>query len=70
MNALAVSTRMAHIGDIAALWAVQVLCEVCLELEIHNVLWQTLCAAAHAVSQTAWGLAHTCRHTGQTPGHL
>ncbi len=61
---------MAPTEKLVALWAVQVLCEVRLELDVHDVLWQTLCAAAHAVSQAAWGLAHTCRHTGQTPGCL
>ena len=48
------------------MWAVQVLCEIGLNLDVHDVLWQTLCTAAHAVSQAAWGLAHTCRHTGET----
>ena len=59
---------MAHTESCS--WAVQVLCEVGLELDVHDVFWQTLCPATHAVSQAAWGLAHTCGHTGQAPGCL
>ncbi len=59
---------MAHTESCS--WAVQVLCEVGLELDVHDVFWQTLCPATHAVSQAAWGLAYICRHTGQTPGCL